>query len=76
MSTDSTLRDDFNRRVDGSVSRLIGSYRVVLKSGVVENSLVPHAHVHLATAVANVELHAQAMVDQVNELRFQHTTIR
>ena len=76
MSTVDTLRDDFNRRVDGSVSRLIESYRVVLKGGTVDKSLPPNAHMHFSAAAANVALHAHALLDQVNELRLEHTTAR
>ena len=76
MTIDDTLRDDFNRRVDGSVSRLIESYRVLLKGGTVDKSHAPSVHMQFSATAANVALHAHALLDQVNELRLEHTTTR
>lgn len=63
--------DDFRRKVDTNISRLVESYRLLLKCSVVEKSLSPHTHLQLSTASANIVLHGHSLLDQINELRLQ-----
>ena len=70
-SSGAVVQDDFKRKVDQNVTRLVESYRILLKSGVVDKSLAPHAQLQLQTATSNVVFHSHALLDQVNELRLQ-----
>ena len=61
--------DDYKRKVDAHVSRLVEAYRTLLKKGQVADKLEPHASLQIGTSVANIGLHVNALLDQINELR-------
>ena len=65
------VQDDFKRKVDMNVTRMVESYRILLKGGMIEKSLPPHSQLHLSTAATNIVFHSHALLDQVNELRLQ-----
>lgn len=67
----SAIADDFKRKVDMNVSRLVESYRILLKGGIIEKSVPPHATLQLATASSNIVFHSHSLLDQINELRVQ-----
>jgi hypothetical protein len=67
----SAQQDDFKRKVDMNISRLVESYRILLKGGLLEKSMAPHNQLQLSTAAANISYHSHALLDQVNELRLQ-----
>jgi hypothetical protein len=67
----SAAQDDFKRKVDMNVTRMVESYRILLKGGVIEKSLPPHTGLQLSAAASNIVFHSHALLDQVNELRLQ-----
>jgi hypothetical protein len=62
---------DFNRSVDGHVSRLIDSYRLLLQKAVVEDTVGPQLELQLETVSSNVIYHAHALLDKIHELKLE-----
>ncbi len=65
------LHEKFNRNVDATTARLVESYRMLLRKGVIEDSVEPQAELQMDTAVSNIAFHTQNLLNQINELRMQ-----
>ena len=65
------LSDNFNRKVDGTTARLVESYRMLLRKGVIEDSVEPQTELQMNTAAANIAYYSQSLLDQINELRME-----
>jgi hypothetical protein len=63
---------EFERELDVNISRLVDSYRTLLKKSMVEeDSMSRHEDLQCATASASIIHHAQRILDQIAELRMQ-----
>ena len=69
MSGLSSRSDDFKRKVDSHVSALVDSYRTLLRKGQVGDKMEQQMSLQVDTAVSNISLHSNALLDQINELR-------
>jgi hypothetical protein len=69
MSGLSSRSDDFKRKVDSHVSALVDSYRTLLRKGQVRDKMEQQMSLQVDTAVSNISLHSNALLDQINELR-------
>ena len=69
MSGLSSRSDDFKRKVDSHVSALVDSYRTLLCKGQVGDKMEQQMSLQVDTAVSNISLHSNALLDQINELR-------
>lgn len=64
--------EEFNRRVDVSISRLLRAYRHLLEAGEISPTDPPHAQLLVQTSAAELKYHCQSLLDQIHELRIRY----
>ena len=71
MST-TNVSDEFKKMTDASVSRLLESYKILLKKACIgSTTMQPQDDLLIMTAASNIASHSHFLLDQVNELRMQ-----
>jgi len=65
------VSDEFKKMTDASVSRLLESYKILLKKACIGSTMQPQDDLLIMTAASNIASHSHFLLDQVNELRMQ-----
>jgi hypothetical protein len=57
--------------VDATISRIVDSYRLLLKRSVLEESISVHEELQISNASGTVILNSQALLEIIQELRLK-----
>ena len=65
-------KEEFEREITLNVSRLVDSYRTLLKKATIEgDDASRHEELQCSTAATSIVHHAQCILDQISEIRMQ-----
>lgn len=65
----SNSRDKFTKELDTNLYKITEAYRTLLKKAQIDESYSNHEAFQIETASASLVTHAQAILDQIHDLR-------
>jgi len=66
-----SLKENFVRDLDSNIYKLLDSYRLLLRINTVDSSTSIHEEHQLSVLSANIVLHSQSLLNQIDALRKQ-----